>query len=101
MSTNVPGSSSAAGLVYAAKEGNWLPPVEFLTLAVNAAASTGARLTLSLENIHYLDAEALQILLVLQTDCEKHGKQLLLTHVSPSLARWFVCAGAERHLCWS
>jgi anti-anti-sigma regulatory factor len=56
---------------------------------------------MSLLGVDHLDGEALQILLALRADCRKHGKQLLLTQVSPGLSRWFMYAGAEHHLSWS
>jgi anti-anti-sigma factor len=78
------------------RSGDWMPAEE-LRESVLAALSQGNDVTLNLDKIYHLDASALQILLALDAELTKRGKNLLLAKVSPHLLKWFEFAGADQH----
>jgi anti-anti-sigma regulatory factor len=50
--------------------------------------------TLNLDKVDHLDASVLQILLALDVEHKKQGRQLHLENASPDLLQWFEFAGA-------
>jgi len=67
---------------------------EDLRDAVLAALTASGDVALNLQGIGHLDASALQILLALDIEQKKQGRQLHLTNVSAHLRQWFDYSGA-------
>jgi anti-anti-sigma factor len=77
------------------RSGDWMP-VEELREAALAVLEGGKDATLNLEQLNYLDASALQILLALDTEQKRRGGRLDLMNASPRLLQWFEYAGADQ-----
>lgn len=75
------------------QSGSWMPS-EQLREAALAALGKGQDVTLNLDKIDHLEADALQILLALDREQKKQGRKLVLTHASVQLREWFAFAGA-------
>jgi anti-anti-sigma factor len=86
--------------IAAGRAGDWRPADELRLAALEAARSAG-EVTLNLDNLDYLDASALQILLALDREQKNRGQQLSLAHVSPSLMQWFDFSGSAHLLAAS
>jgi anti-anti-sigma factor len=84
-------------VIDAAREGDWLPPEEFRSVA-RSAAEADCNVVLNLEGIDHLDASALQILLALAAEQKKRSKTLRLANASLALSRWFEYAGGREHI---
>ena len=69
-------------------------PVEDLREAALSAVNAGSDVTLNLDRVNHLDASALQILLALDAEQKKRGRNLQLTNASSHLQQWFEYAGA-------
>ena len=69
-------------------------PAEELRAAALGAVEAGHDVTLHLGGIDHLDASALQILLALDAEQKRCGRQLEVTNTSPHLRQWFEYAGA-------
>ena len=75
------------------RSGDWMPAEELRDAAL--AALEGHRdVTVNLGNVDHLDASALQILLALDTEQKRRGRQLELANASTHLRQWFEYAGA-------
>ena len=74
------------------RSGDWMP-VEDLRTAAQEAVAEGANVTLNLHKVDHLDASALQVLLALDIEQKKQGRNLQLTNASPQLRQWFEFAG--------
>jgi ABC-type transporter Mla MlaB component len=79
------------------RDGDWLPPEEFLAAALSAAQAEG-NLTVNLQGVDHLDASALQILLALAAERKKGGRRLYLANASTSLSHWFEYAGGRENI---
>jgi len=75
------------------RSGDWMP-VEELREAALKVLGEGKDVTLNLKSLDHLDASALQILLALEIEQKKQGRQLHLTNVSAHLRQWFDYSGA-------
>jgi anti-anti-sigma regulatory factor len=75
------------------RSGDWMPAEELLAAALGAIEG-GSDVTLNLGGIDHLDASALQILLALDTEQKRRGRQLEVANASPHLRKWFEYAGA-------
>ncbi len=89
--------AAAETVIDVTRAGDWLPPEEFRTLALSAAAAEGA-LTVNLQDVDHLDGAALQILLALAAERKKRGKGLRLANPSLALSRWFEYAGGRENI---
>jgi anti-anti-sigma factor len=85
--------SPAPIIIEANRSGEWLA-VEELRAAALAAVSKGRDVTVNLNQLEYLDASALQLLLALDVEQKKRQRQLLLMNASAHLRAWFEYAGA-------
>lgn len=74
------------------RSGDWMP-VEDLRTAAQEAVTEGANVALNLDKVDHLDASALQVLLALDIEQKKQGRNLQLTNASPQLRQWFEFAG--------
>jgi len=92
-----PKKSATETVINVTRGGDWLPPEEFRTIALSAAAAENG-LTVNLQAVDHLDASALQILLALAAERKKHGKGLRLANASAALSRWFEYAGGRENL---
>jgi len=70
-------------------------PAEELREAALAALSRGKDVILNLDRVDHLDSSALQILLALQAEQRKQGRNLQLAKASPRLRKWFEFAGVD------
>ena len=86
-------SSPKQAVVNADRAGDWMVADE-LRAAALSAVEAGSDVTFQLSGIDHLDASALQILLALNAEQKRRGRQLELTGASPHLRQWFVYAGA-------
>ncbi len=75
------------------RSGDWMP-VEELREAALKVVGEGKDVTLNLKSLNHLDASALQILLALELEQKKWGRQLDLINVSSDLRQWFDYSGA-------
>lgn len=75
------------------RSGDWMPVEELRETALKALGE-GKDMTLDLKNLDHLDASALQILLALEMEQKKQGRQLHLANVSAHLRQWFDYSGA-------
>ena len=75
------------------RSGDWMP-VEELREAALKVLGEGKDVTLNLKSLDHLDASALQILLALEIEQKKQGRQLHLPNVSAHLRQWFDYSGA-------
>jgi anti-anti-sigma regulatory factor len=75
------------------RAGEWMPAEELKDAALNVL-SEGKDVTLSLGKVDHLNASVLQVLLAIDMEHKKHGRQFHLESVSPSLRQWFEYAGA-------
>ncbi len=78
------------------RSGDWMP-VQELRDAALGAIEVGSDVTLNLGGIDHLDASSLQILLALEAEQKRRGRQLELANPSPHLLQWFEYAGAADH----
>jgi ABC-type transporter Mla MlaB component len=85
-------------LIEAERSADWMP-VEDLREAALAALPAGNDVTVNLDRIDHLDASSLQILLALDTEQGRRGRDLKLANASPHLRQWFEYAGAADHFC--
>jgi anti-anti-sigma factor len=92
-----PNQTVTETVINVTRDGDWLPPQEFRTIALSAAETEGD-LTVSLQAVDHLDASALQILLALAAERKKRGKGLRLADTSPALSRWFEYAGGRENV---
>jgi anti-anti-sigma factor len=76
--------------------GEWMPVDDIRELALKVVEQ-GNDLTFNLQNVDYLDASALQILLVLETEQKNRGRHLDLVNASPNLRQWFEYSGTAGH----
>lgn len=83
-------------LFEAACSGDWMPANELKAAALRAVEA-GNDVTISLSNIQYLDASALQVLLALDAEQKRRGRNLELVNTSSQLRRWFDYAGVANH----
>ncbi|MGA9069681.1 MAG: STAS domain-containing protein [Terracidiphilus sp.] len=86
-------SSPKQAVVNADRSGDWMASDE-LRAAALSAVEAGSDVTLQLGGIDHLDASALQILLALNAEQKRRGRQLELAGASPQLRQWFAYAGA-------
>ncbi len=84
--------NSGAFIMAVERSGDWMPAEE-LREAVLAALDQGKDMTLDLDRVDHLDASALQILLALDAEQKKRGRNLQLANASPHLQQWFEFAG--------
>ena len=75
------------------RSGDWMPVEELRETALKCLGE-GKDVTLNLKNLDHLDASALQILLALDMEQKKQGRQLHLANVSAHLRQWFDYSGA-------
>lgn len=75
------------------QSGDWISAEE-LREAVLAALEGNRDVIVNLGNVNHLDASALQILLALDSEQKRRGRQLGLTNASAHLRQWFEYAGA-------
>ncbi|HUD74655.1 MAG TPA: STAS domain-containing protein [Terracidiphilus sp.] len=75
------------------RSGDWMPVEELREEALKVLGE-GKDVTLNLNSLDHLDASALQILLALDMEQKKQGRQLHLTNVSAHLRPWFDYSGA-------
>jgi anti-anti-sigma factor len=73
--------------------GDWIP-VDELCASALAAVSAGNDVSINLDRVEHLDASALQVLLALNAEQKRQGRNLELSKVSPHLRQWFDYAGA-------
>jgi anti-anti-sigma regulatory factor len=92
-----PSQTVTETVIHVTRDGDWLPPQEFLDIALSAAGTEG-NLTVSLQAVDHLDASALQILLALAVERKKRGKGLRLADTSLALSRWFEYAGGRENI---
>jgi anti-anti-sigma factor len=92
-----PRPAATETVIHVTRDGDWLPPEEFRTLALSAVGAD-VHLSVNLQGVDYLDASALQILLALAAERKKRGKGLRLTNASVALSRWFEYAGGRASL---
>lgn len=74
------------------RSGDWMPAEELRDAALTAVGQ-GKDVTLDLDRVDHLDASALQILLALDAEQKKRGRNLQLAKASPHLRQWFEFAG--------
>jgi len=75
------------------RAGEWMPAEELKDAALNVL-SEGKDVTFNLGKVDHLNASVLQVLLALDMEHKKQGRQLHLENASPSLRQWFAYAGA-------
>jgi anti-anti-sigma regulatory factor len=80
----------------AGRSGDWMPAQE-LKVAVLAALESNCGVTINLDRIDHLDASAMQILLALDLEQKRRGKDLQLINASANLQRWFEYSGSASH----
>ena len=81
-----------------ARSGDWMPAEE-LQKTVLPALVEGRDVTINLGNVEHLDTSALQILLALDAEQKRRGRNLQLINASSHLRQWFNYAGvAEQFL---
>ena len=73
--------------------GDWMPAEELRDAALVALEAAGD-VTVNLANLDHLDASALQILLALDAEQKRRGRNLELVNASTHLVQWFHYAGA-------
>jgi anti-anti-sigma regulatory factor len=73
--------------------GEWISAEELKEAALNVL-SEDKDITLNLGKVDHLNASVLQVLLALDMEHKKHGRQVHLENASPSLRQWFEYAGA-------
>jgi|HubBroStandDraft_2_1064218.scaffolds.fasta_scaffold476112_1 anti-anti-sigma factor len=95
--TTTPGQAATESIIAVTRDGDWLSPEEFRSVAL-AAADADGNLTLNLQGVDHLDASALQILLALAAERKKRGKGLRLANISLALSRWFEYAGGRENI---
>lgn len=78
------------------RSGDWMPAEELQEAALKVL-SEGKDVTLSLKNVDHLDASSLQILLALEMEQKKRGRQMDLINVSSHLRQWFDYSGAVEY----
>jgi anti-anti-sigma factor len=83
-------------LIEAERSGDWIPAEELRQAALHASRES-SNVTVNLGNIDHLDASALQILLALDAEQKKQGRQLQLANASAHLRKWFEYAGVADH----
>lgn len=59
---------------------------------------TRGNITLDFENVDYLDASSLQVLLAVGAEQKSLGRQLHLANTSAAMLHWFEWTGAAQHL---
>jgi anti-anti-sigma regulatory factor len=79
-------------LIDVERSGDWMV-VEDLRGAALAALKLANDVTINLGRLDHLDASSLQILLALDAEQKKRGKNLQLANASLQLAQWFEFAG--------
>lgn len=72
-------------------------PAEELKRAAMAALDEGLDVTIDFDGLDHLDASALQILLALNAEQKRLGRNLRLANASSHLQRWFEYSGATEH----
>jgi anti-anti-sigma regulatory factor len=75
------------------ESGEWIAAAELKERSLGALEE-GKELIFNLSNISHLDASALQILLAVDIEQKKQGRQLHLANVSTDLRQWFQHAGS-------
>jgi len=75
------------------RSGDWLPADELRDKSLQLLDER-TDVTLNLGKVDHLNASVLQVLLALDMEHKKHGRQLHLENASPSLRQWFAYAGA-------
>lgn len=96
-SARLPSEKNSSEFIIAVeRSGDWMPAEE-LRVAALAALDQGKDVTLDLDRVDHLDASALQILLALDAEQKKRGRNLQLAKASPHLRQWFEFAGVADH----
>jgi anti-anti-sigma regulatory factor len=75
------------------RSGDWLPADELRDKSLQLLGER-TDVTLNLDKVDHLNASVLQVLLALDMEHKKQGRQLHLENASPSLRQWFAYAGA-------
>jgi len=75
------------------RSGDWLPADELRDKSLQLLDER-TDVTLNLDKVDHLNASVLQVLLALDMEHKKQGRQLHLENASPSLRQWFAYAGA-------
>ncbi len=75
------------------RSGDWMPADELRGAALSALVA-GNDVTVNVGSVDHLDASALQILLALDAEQKKRGRNLEVANASPHLRQWFEYAGA-------
>jgi anti-anti-sigma factor len=78
------------------RSGDWMDAEEMRQNAL-AASNEGRDVTVNLGNIDHLDGSALQILLALEAEQKRQGRNLQLANASEHLRQWFEYAGVADH----
>ena len=86
-----------AVIIAAERCGDWMPAGELREAALAALAGS-CDVTFNLDKLDHLDASALQILLALDEEQRKRGRQLHVANVSPDLGKWFEYSGTAGQL---
>jgi anti-anti-sigma factor len=94
--SHLPGDQSEA-IIEANRSGEWLA-VDELRVAALASVAEGRDVIVNLNQVDYLDASALQLLLALGREQKKLQRQFHLSNASPHLRQWFEWAGAVEML---
>ena len=85
--------------ITAERSGDWIPAEE-LRREVQTAMEAGHDVTIDLERLEHLDGSALQVLLALNREQKKRGRELKLGNASPILRQWFDYAGTTSSFDW-
>jgi anti-anti-sigma factor len=80
------------------RSGDWMPAEELQRIAL-AASGESKDVTVNLSKVDHLDASALQILLALDAEQKRRGRNLQLANASAHLRQWFEYAGVAE--CFS
>lgn len=96
---DLPAAASSPGMcaIQAVGAGEWIDPAALRAEALQLLSDPeyNARdLVVDLEDVHHLDAGALQILVALSMEQHRRGVLLHCSHASSELQHWFGLAGA-------